>query len=288
MTIPSRLGKALRFSGALALVFGTLSATAARADGLLDKAKAEGLAVAFYNYNPNSFFNDKGELVGTDPDTLNAVLAAMDAKIASTQDTEWGNLIPGLKAGRFDAVAAGMYITPERCEEVAFSEPIFGVTNAIAMPKGNPKEIEKIEDIAAKGLTVAVIAGSGHVGYAALAGIPADKVLQIPDTASAIAAVRAGRADAFFVDAGGIKALISSVPEQDFEMTKPFSEINGHIAMPHGAIAFRPEDADFVAVFNKYLEQRVKSPEHVNMLETYGLSADDLPRYTAAELCAAN
>ena len=287
MTIRTTVHNVCRLLGATAFAVGALSTSAALADGLLEKAKDEGLAVAFYNYNPNSFFNDKGELVGTDPDTLNAVLAAMGAKIASTQDTEWGNLIPGLKAQRFDAVAAGMYITPERCKEVAFSEPIFGVTNAIAVPKGNPKGIEKIEDIAAKGLTVAVIAGSGHVGYAALAGIPAERVLQIPDTASAIAAVRAGRADAFFVDAGGIKALISSVPEQDFEMTKPFSEINGHIAMPHGAIAFRPEDADFVLEFNKYLETRVKSPEHVKMLETYGLSADDLPRYTAAELCAA-
>lgn len=287
MTTRTAIRKARRLLGASALAIGALAASAAFADGLLEKAKGEGLAIAFYNYNPNSFFNDKGELVGTDPDTLNAVLAAMGAKIASTQDTEWGNLIPGLKADRFDAVAAGMYITPERCKEVAFSEPIFGVTNAIAVPKGNPTGIEKIEDIAAKGLTVAVIAGSGHVGYAALAGIPSDKVLQIPDTASAIAAVRAGRADAFFVDAGGIKALVNSVPEQDFEMTKPFSEINGHIAMPHGAIAFRPQDADFVLEFNKYLEKRVKSPEHVKMLETYGLSADDLPRYTAAELCAA-
>ena len=287
MTTITVFHKARRLLGATALAIGALAASAAFADGLLEKAKGEGLAIAFYNYNPNSFFNDKGELVGTDPDTLNAVLAAMGAKIASAQDTEWGNLIPGLKAGRFDAVAAGMYITPERCKEVAFSEPIFGVTNAIAVPKGNPKGIEKIEDIAAKGLTVAVIAGSGHVGYAALVGIPADKVLQIPDTASAIAAVRAGRADAFFVDAGGIKALATSVPEQDFEMTKPFSEINGHIAMPHGAIAFHPKDADFVVEFNKYLEKRVKNPEHVKMLETYGLSADDLPRYTAAELCAA-
>lgn len=279
--------KTARLLGAAALVLGALPASAALAEGLLDKAKGEGLAIAFYNYNPNSFFNDKGELIGTDPDTLNAVLAAMGAKIASMQDTEWGNLIPGLKAKRFDAVAAGMYVTPERCREVAFSEPIFGVANAIAVPKGNPNGIGKIEDIAAKGLTVAVIAGSGHVGYAALAGIPAEKVLQIPDTASAIAAVRAGRADAFFVDAGGIKALITTVPEQDFEMTKPFSEINGHIAMPHGAIAFRPEDKDFVAAFNIFLEQRVKSPEHVKMLETYGLSADDLPRYSSAELCAA-
>lgn len=287
MTTKRKLYKASLNLGAVGFVIGALSLSTALAGELLEKAKGQGLAVAFYNYNPNSFFNDKGQLVGTDPDTLNAVLAAMGAKIASTQDTEWGNLIPGLKAKRFDAVAAGMYITPERCKQVAFSEPIFGVTNAMAVPKGNPKGIEKIEDIAAKGLTVAVIAGSAHVGYAALAGIPADKVLQLPDTASAIAAVRAGRADAFFVDAGGIKALIASVPEHDFAMTKPFGEINGHIAMPHGAIAFRPEDADFVAEFNRFLEQRVKSPEHVKMLETYGLSADDLPRFTAAELCAA-
>ena len=265
------------------LVFSPLQASAA---GLIDKAKSGGLAVAFYNYKPNSFFNSANELVGTDPDTLRAVLAKMSIKIASLQDTEWGNLIPGLKAGRFDVVAAGMYITPERCKQVAFSEPIFGVTNAVAYPKGNPNGIEKIEDVAAKKLTVAVIAGSAHVGFAKLAGITDDKILQIPDTASAIAAVRASRAQAYFVDAAGIQALISTLPEKDFEMTKAFSQISGQTVMPHGAIAFRKEDADFVIEFNKVLAERVKSPEHLAMLKSYGMTSEDLPRFSAAKLCA--
>ena len=32
-----------------------------------------------------------------------------------------GFVIPGLNAGRFDLIAAGLFITPERCEQVAFS-----------------------------------------------------------------------------------------------------------------------------------------------------------------------
>jgi polar amino acid transport system substrate-binding protein len=38
--------------------------------------------------------------------------------------TEWGSLIPGLNAGRFDIITAGMYITPKRCKNVAFTDPM--------------------------------------------------------------------------------------------------------------------------------------------------------------------
>lgn len=262
-----------------------LSPMSSVAETLADKGAAGGLTVAFYNYNPNSYFNDAGELIGTDPDTLMPVLEAMGLKVASMLDTEWGNLIPGLHAGRFDLVAAGMYITPARCKQVAFSAPIFGLSAALALPKGNPHGITGIEDFATKGLTVSVLAGSAYVDFAKLAKIPDEKIMQLPDAAAAVAAIRAGRADAYFIDAAGIKAIVTSLPEQDFEMSASFSDIGGKIISPHGAFAFRKQDAAFVEEFNKFLQERLKQPEHVAMLERHGMSEAELPRFTAAELC---
>ena len=271
--------------GAIVLAAITALPLTASAESLMEKGKAEGLNVAFFNYNPNSFIDKSGKLVGTDPETLFPVLEAMGLKVAATQDTDWGNLIPGLNAGRFDVVAAGMYITPERCKQVEFSEPIFGFTQAMAVKKGNPNGIQTLENIASKGLIVAAIAGSAQVDNAKLAGVADDKILQIPDTATAVPAIRADRAAAFVVDTGGIHALVSGLPEKDLEETQPFSKVAGKIVMPHGAIAFRKQDAAFVTEFNKFLAERVKSPEHLAMLKSHGFTAEDLPRFTKEQLC---
>lgn len=268
----------------LALLMGWMSSTAS-AQTLMDRAKSEGLRVAFYNAVPYAY--DKGSgLTGTDVDTLKAVLEAMGAKIQSVQATEWGNLIPGLKAGRFDVVAAGMFITPERCKQVRFSEPLFGVKHSFIVPKGNPKGIRSYDDIAQKGLTVAVLSGSAYVGYARNSGVPANKMVTFPDTPTAVAALRSGRADVIGAAATGSRDIVSKVPEQDLESTPPFSDVAGKPASPHGAFAFRPEDAAFVEQFNKVLVARLATGTHLQTLITHGLMKDELPFRTAEQLCS--
>ena len=271
---------------ALVMTTGLCVTNVASAESLDVKGHNEGLTVAFFSYRPNAYLNEAGELVGTDPETIRAVLEDMGLKIATMVDTEWGNLVPGLNAGRFDIIAAGMYVTPDRCKQVAFSEPYLGFSQAMAVPKGNPNALQTIEDIAAKGLKVAVIAGSAQVGYAADAGVPEANVMQIPDTATGAAALRAGRVDALYIDTPGIRALVESIPERDLEMTKPFDTVKGRVVMPHGAFAFRQADAAFVKTFDVALKKRLASSDQVEMLKRNGLSADEMPRFTTEDLCA--
>ena len=271
---------------ALVMSAGLGAADAASAESLDIKGHNEGLAIAFYSYRPNAYLNEAGDLVGTDPEMIRAVLTDMGLKVSTMVDTEWGNLVPGLNAGRFDIVAAGMYVTPDRCKQVAFSEPYLGFSQAMAVPKGNSNDLQTIEDVVAKGLKVAVIAGSAQVGYAADAGMPSENVMQIPDTATGAAALRAGRVDALYIDTPGIRALVESIPERDLDMTKPFDTVKGRVVMPHGAFAFRQSDAEFVKAFNVALKKRLADPDHVKMLERNGLSADELPRFYTEDLCA--
>ena len=53
--------------------------------------------------------------------------------------TEFGSLIPGLKAGRFDIIAAGMFVKPDRCAQILFSEPTYAIGQAFAVKAGNPE-----------------------------------------------------------------------------------------------------------------------------------------------------
>ena len=50
--------------------------------------------------------------------------------------TEFGSLIPGLNSQQFDVVAAGMYINPERCEQVIFADPDYQMLDSFIVPQG--------------------------------------------------------------------------------------------------------------------------------------------------------
>ena len=271
--------------GTLAATVAMLPALAAQAEGLMDRAKGDGLRVAFYNFKPYAYKDENGDLTGTDVDTLKEVLNRMGAKVASTGSTDWGALIPGVKAKRFDVVAAGMFVTPKRCAAVQFSEPTFGILQGMVVAEGNPEGISDYESVASKGVTVGVVSGSAQTNYAKTAGVTEDKIMSLPDNPTGIAALKAGRIAAWAISGPGVREIIANTPGGGLEATPPFSKVAGKVAVSHGAFAFRPEDADFVNEFNVELKRFIGSPEHLALLERHGMTADELPVSSTAELC---
>ena len=263
-----------------------VAATPASAASLHERAGDTGVRVAFYNFKPYAYVGADGQLTGTDVDTLAAVLKRMGGKIGSAQAVEWGALIPGVKAERFDVVAAGMFVTAKRCKAVQFSEPTFGIQQTLVVLKGNPEGVVDYDTVRDKGLKIAAVSGSAQVGYAEKTGINPANIVQLPDNPTAIAALRAGRAQVYAISVPGARELVKGVPEQDLDMVASFSKVVGKLAMPHGAFAFRPEDADFVADFNKTLTAFIGSGAHLAILEKHGMRKDELPLKTTSELCA--
>lgn len=94
-------------------------------------------------------FNDtdaSGKIVGFDVDVINAACAEMKAKCEIVAQ-DWDGLIPGLLANKYDAIIAGMSITPERQAQVDFSEPYFSNTIVwLAKKDGSfdPNNIKKL------------------------------------------------------------------------------------------------------------------------------------------------
>ncbi len=78
-------------------------------------------------YPPFNFTNADGSIGGYDVDVANALCAQMQAKCEIVAQ-DWDGIIPGLLAKKYDAVVAGMSITPERQEKVDFTEPYFANT----------------------------------------------------------------------------------------------------------------------------------------------------------------
>jgi len=279
---PTRRG----FIGLAALSFGTMSlGRLAHAASTLERAKQEGfIRVGFANEAPFGFATPEGKLTGEAPEVAKAVLNAMGIPQVDGVLTEFGSLIPGLKAKRFDVIAAGMFITPKRCAEIAFSEPSYGIGQAMLVKAGNPKQIADYGSIRAnKDLKLAVMAGAVEAGYAKDAGVPQAQLVVLPDQSSLLAAVQAGRADAAALTALSIADMAKK--GEGVESTKPFGEVAGKSVKGHGGFGFRKDDKELYQAFNEQLKKFVGSPEHIALVEPFGFGKDYLPNKTMEQLC---
>ena len=77
---------------------------------------------------PYGFTLQDGTLAGEAPSILQHVLSQLGVKEVEGVITEFGSLIPGIQAKRFDVIAAGMFILPKRCQQIVFSEPVDAAT----------------------------------------------------------------------------------------------------------------------------------------------------------------
>jgi polar amino acid transport system substrate-binding protein len=275
--------------GAVLLLVSTFGTSA---QGLLDKVKAgDTIRVGFAEQEPFIMTGPNGQLTGYEVDLLDAVLSKMGTSKLQAVPTQFGALIPGLQARRFDVIASDLYIRPDRCELVAFAEPTHIVNDGLIVPAGNPKGIHSYADIAKDPkLKLGYLTGGGPIADHALAeGVAKEQLVTLPDIASLLSAVKTGRIDAFLNTGVTVEATIKTANDPTIERATPFKQavINGAPAIGIGSYAFRLEDKPFVDEFNKHLTAILTSGEAAKIGEPYGFTADDIPdgKVSTAELC---
>src|SRR5690606_486478 len=72
-------------------------------------------------YEPYNFINDKGELDGFEIVLGNELCKRAGLECIFVKN-DWDSIIPNLQSGNYDAIMAGMSITPERREVISFSD----------------------------------------------------------------------------------------------------------------------------------------------------------------------
>ncbi|MBJ7551977.1 ectoine/hydroxyectoine ABC transporter substrate-binding protein EhuB [Marinomonas ostreistagni] len=268
---------------ALSICAATLNANA---DTLTDIQKNGEVTIGVANEVPYGYTTPAGEPAGESPSIAVHVLESLGVKDVNVVVTEFGALIPGLKAGRFDVIAAGMYITPKRCQQVLFSNPTYSIGEGFLVKNGNPKNLHGYEDVHQQDVKMGVMSGAVEYGYAKDFGISMNKIVTLPDYPSGVAALKAGRIDAL----AGTSLTMATLAQKDDRVTlaQPFEDlvINGEPIKGYGAFGFRKGDEGLRDAFNQELKGFIATPEHIAMVKEYGFGEHTLPGSATAEtLC---
>jgi polar amino acid transport system substrate-binding protein len=261
---------------------------ACKSQGTWKRVQKEGKArIGIANEPPYGYMTVDGKVAGEAPAVARAVLSRMGIEEVEPVVVEFGSLIPGLKAGRFDLIAAGMYVKPKRCGQILFSEPSYKIGEGFLVKAGNPKALHSYGDVRESGdVRIGVVAGAVERDYARRAGIPDEQVVILPDNATGLSAVQSGRIDAY----AGTYLTVARLADgaDDVELAEPFSDAlpDGEVLAGYGAFGFQKKDADFQSAFNEELATFLGTPEWKEAVEEHGFDENTLPDKTTAQLCA--
>jgi lysine/arginine/ornithine transport system substrate-binding protein len=114
------------------------------------------------SYPPFESKGSDGKLVGFDIDLGNEICARLKAKCVWVEN-DFDGMIPALKAKKFDGVLSSMSMTPQRAEQIAFSNKLFNTPTRLVAKKGSG--ILPTAD-SLKGKTVGVEQGTIQETYA--------------------------------------------------------------------------------------------------------------------------
>lgn len=195
------------------------------------------------SYPPFESVDASNQIVGFDIDLANALCKQIQATCTFSNQA-FDSLIPGLKFRRFDAVIAGMDITPERQQQVSFTQPYYENSALFIAQKG------KLTDIAAlKGKRVGVQNGTTHQKFLL------DKhkditVVPYDSYQNAVLDLKNGRLDAVFGDT----AVVNEWLKQNENLASVGDKVTDKDYFGIGlGIAVRQNNDELVKKFNDAL-----------------------------------
>ncbi|MBB3037202.1 polar amino acid transport system substrate-binding protein [Hoyosella altamirensis] len=269
-----------------ATVFAAALSGCASGSLTVDELAEQGsISVGFAGEAPYSF-EEAGQLTGGTVALHREIFGALGIGEVDGIQTEFGSLIPGLNAGRFDAVSAGMSILPDRCEQAAFSEPEIVYTTALMVPEGNPQGLTDMQSIADAGASMVALTGAIEVDYANALGID---VTPVGNPVDGMDAVIGGRADVFALTGVSLNYMAENRPDAPVEVTESFvAEINGVPQVGAGATVFRQDDTELLDAYNEQLAEIKSDPDRwLEIMEPFGFSINEFPgpELTTEMLC---
>jgi polar amino acid transport system substrate-binding protein len=159
-------------------------------------------------------------------------------------------MIPALQAGKFDAIIASMSITPERLEQVDFTNKYYNTPPAIAAPKDTDIKGVSKEDLAGK--TIGAATATTHFNYST-ATYTESEIKGYPSSQEFLLDLASGRLDAVNDDILVLEEWLKSPDGACCKLVgtiTPVAEIHG----PGVGIAVRKGETELVGKLNAAID----------------------------------
>lgn len=207
------------------------SGSAAASGDLLEDIQTRGEMVFATEgtWSPWTFHNGEGDLTGFDIEVARGIAGRLNVE-ATFAEGEWDGLLAGLDSGRYDTMANGVSVTPEREEKYAFTDPY--AYNRIVVITMADSDIASMEDL--DGKTTANTLGSS---YATLAESYGATNTGVDDFNQTIELLESGRIDATLNDEVVFADYMDQHPNASLKVAAVNDEPT-HVAFP-----LRREDA---------------------------------------------
>jgi polar amino acid transport system substrate-binding protein len=241
------------------VAFAAALASVAAADTLADVKKKGVLVAGVKDSTPGFGYVDEKtrEIVGYDVDFVKAIAKKLGVKLELKPVTS-ASRMPQLIAGNIDIIAATMTKTPERAQQIDFSDTYFLTGQKFLVKKGTVKTLADLE-----GKRIGTAKGSTSEQNAKKA-LPKATVLSFDDYPQAFLALQQGKVFAVTTDESILANMRGKAPDKEnYEI--PEIRISDE---PYG-LGMRKGDKALVEFVNKTLIEMEKTGEAKAIFERW-------------------
>ncbi|MCW5649146.1 MAG: ABC transporter substrate-binding protein [Ramlibacter sp.] len=243
-----------------ALAAAALFCAHAQADQLADiKARGTLVCGTLGTAEPFSFPNPQTrEIQGYDVDFCAAIAKSLGVKL-ELKSISVPARIPELTQARVDVVAANLGYTPERAEQITFSDGYYATGTKVATRRAD--KFKTPTDLAGK----RVAAGKGSTSEAATRRvIPNVQVVTFQDPPAVYLALQQGK-----VDGASVSELVLVKWKKESEATTPLEILEPALMTETWGIGMRKNEAGMIKHVNGVLQQMEKSGEAARIFDKW-------------------
>ena len=232
------------------------------------------LRVGFAVEAPYAFLDAHGQVTGEAPEIFRRMAHRIGVTRIDWVKLDFAQLLPELQLGRIDAIAAGMFVTPERQKEALFTQPTARVRSALIVRPDEqrlPGQPTTADLPRAPGFRWATLHGAEENGLLARAGVPASDISTVPQASRGLRTVAEQTSDGFVISAVTATRLVAANPQWQLEV-RPVQDA------PAGypAFAFRLTDTGLRDAMNEELKSFLGTPEHLELVAPFGFTVSEL------------
>lgn len=198
------------------------------------------------------------QVVGIDADIAAAICAELGYDL-EILDIEFDAIIPAVVSGKADFGMAGMTVTEERLQNVAFSVSYATGIQSIIVKEGSP--ITSYDDLAAEGAAYTIGVQLSTTGDIYASDEFGDRVKQFNNGNEAVMALVAGKIDCVIIDNEPAKAYVAA--------NEGLTILDTTYAVEDYAACFKKDNTELVEKFDAALQKLIDNGTVAEIIAKY-------------------